>query len=108
MTTAGSSSADSMAPSGSRFRWTCRRAGQDEVTFLRASPADRPAGSGVINVGVYGVDASWFGNQVVPVTGGPGEWHSYVTWEAPSTDYLPAGPQTLTMWAAAAGRTCDT
>jgi hypothetical protein len=74
------------------------QSGRYDVTFRTASPADRPAGSGVINVGIYGVDASWVGNQVVPVTGGPGEWHSYVTWDAPITIYLPAGSQTLTMW----------
>ncbi|MBA2304741.1 MAG: carbohydrate-binding protein [Acidobacteria bacterium] len=74
--------------------------GHYTVTFRTASPVDRPAGSGEINVGIYGVDGSWVGNQPVPVTGGPGEWHTYVTWNAPSTIYLPAGPQTLTMWAA--------
>jgi hypothetical protein len=54
----------------------------------------------VINVGIHGVDGSWVGNQFVPVTGGPGEWHTYVSWNAPRTIYLPAGQQTLTMWAA--------
>ena len=76
------------------------QSGQYAVTFRTASPVDRPSGSGVINVGVYGVDGSWVGNQVVPVTGGPGEWHTYVSWNAPRTIYLPAGQQTLTMWAA--------
>jgi probable HAF family extracellular repeat protein len=76
------------------------RSGRYAVTFRTASPIDRPQGSGVINVGIYGADGSWVGNQHVPVTGGPGEWHTYVTWKAPSTIYLPAGPQTLTMWAA--------
>ena len=75
------------------------QSGQYRVTFRTASPVDRPIGSGLINVGIHGVDGSWVGNQHVPVTGGPGEWHKYVTWNAPSTIYLPAGPQMLTMWA---------
>ena len=75
------------------------RSGWYSVTFRTASPADRPGGSGVINVGIHGVAGSWVGNQHVPVTGGPGEWHSYVSWNAPHTIYLPAGLQTLTMWA---------
>jgi Carbohydrate binding module (family 6) len=75
------------------------QSGQYTVTFRTASPADRPDGSGVINVGIHGVDGSWVGNQHVPVTGGPGEWHTYVSWNAPRTIYLPAGQQTLTMWA---------
>ena len=29
-----------------------------------------------------------------------GEWHNYVSWNATGTICLPAGPQTLTMWAA--------
>ena len=70
------------------------------VRFRTASPEDRPDGSGVINVGIHGVDGSWVGNQPVPVTGAPGEWHTYVSWNAPHTIYLPAGQQTLTMWAA--------
>ena len=53
----------------------------------------------MINVGIHGVDGSWVGNQHVPVTAGPGEWHTYVSWNAPRTIYLPAGQQTLTMWA---------
>ena len=75
------------------------QSGQYTVTFRTASPADRPPGSGEINVGIHGVDGSWVGNQYVPVTGGPGEWHTYVSWNAPNTIYLPAGQQTLTMWA---------
>lgn len=73
------------------------QSGHYRVTFRTASPADRPGGSGVINVGIHGVDGSWVGNQPVPVTGGAGEWHQYVTWQAPTTIYLPAGAQTLTM-----------
>jgi hypothetical protein len=73
--------------------------GNYAVRFRTASPSDRPAGSGVINVGTYGIDASWVGNQPVPVSGGPGEWHSYVSWNASTTIYLPAGQQTLTLWA---------
>jgi hypothetical protein len=76
------------------------QSGQYRVTFRTASPSDRPSGSGVINIGIHGVDGSWMGNQHVPVTGGPGEWHSYVSWNSPTTIYLPAGQQTLTMWAA--------
>ena len=76
------------------------QSGRYTVTFRTASPTDRPAGSGVIDVGIHGVDGSWVGNQHVPVTGGPGEWHTYVSWDAPTTIYLPAGAQTLTMWAA--------
>jgi hypothetical protein len=75
------------------------QSGQYAVTFRTASPADRPAGSGAINVGIHGVDGSWVGNHPVPITGGPGGWHSYVSWNAPRTIYLPAGPQTLTLWA---------
>jgi hypothetical protein len=71
-----------------------------QVTYRTTSPADRPAASGVVNVGIHGVDGSWVGNQNVPVTGGAGEWHNYVSWNAQSTVYLPAGQQTLTMWAA--------
>ena len=82
------------------FRVNVPQSGQYRVTFRTASPADRPAGSGVINIGIHGVDGSWMGNQHVPVTGGPGEWHSYVSWNSPTTIYLPAGQQTLTMWAA--------
>ena len=76
------------------------KSGQYSVAFRTASPLDRPIGSGRINVGIYGVDGSWLENQVVPVTGGPGEWHTYVTWNAPGTIFLPAGAHTLTMWAA--------
>ena len=76
------------------------QSGHYSVTFRTASPIDRPDGSGVINLGIHGVDGSWVGNQHVPVTGGPGEWHNYVSWNAPTTIYLPAGQQTLTMWAA--------
>lgn len=76
------------------------QSGEYRVTFRTASPADRPSGSGVVNVGIHGVAGSWVDNQIVPVTGGPGEWHTYVTWKAPGAIYLPAGPQTLTMWAA--------
>ena len=76
------------------------QSGQYTVAFRTASPIDRPDGSGVINVGIHGVDGSWLGNQTVPVTGGAGEWHHYETWQAPTTIYLPAGPQALTMWAA--------
>ena len=76
------------------------QSGQYAVTFRTASPVERPAGSGVIIVGIHGVAGSWVGNQHVPVTGGPGEWHTYATWNAPTTIYLPAGQQTLTMWAA--------
>lgn len=76
------------------------QSGWYRVTFRTASPADRPPDSGVVNVGIYGVDDSWIGNQIVPVTGGAGEWHQYVDWHAPSTVYLPAGAQLLTMWAA--------
>jgi hypothetical protein len=54
----------------------------------------------VVNVGVYGVKGSWIGNQTVPVTGGPGERHTYTTWQVPTVIYLPAGAQNLTMWAA--------
>jgi hypothetical protein len=54
----------------------------------------------VVNIGVYGVQGSWIGNQTVPVTGGPGEWHQYTTWQAPTTIFLPAGAQTLTLCAA--------
>ena len=75
------------------------QSGQYTVTFRTASPLDRPGGSGLINVGIHGVDGSWVGNQHVPVTGGPGEWHTYVSWNAPSTIYLPAGQHALTMWA---------
>ena len=82
------------------FPVTVPQSGRYTVTFRTASPADRPVGSGVVNVGVYGVTGSWIGNQTVPVTGGAGEWHTYVTWQAPTTIYLPAGAQTLTMWAA--------
>jgi hypothetical protein len=82
------------------FPVTVPQTGRYRVTFRTASPADRPSGSGVVNVGVYGVDGSWIGNQPVPVTGGAGEWHQYLTWDAPTTIYLPAGAQTLTMWAA--------
>ena len=53
-----------------------------------------------MNVGIHGVDGSWIGNQTVPVTGGAGEWHQDVTWQAPTTIYLPAGAQTFTLWAA--------
>ncbi len=73
--------------------------GNYAVTFRTASPSDRPAGSGVVNVGIHGVDGSWVGNQPVPTSGDPGEWHSYVSWNAPRTIYLPAGQQTLTLWA---------
>ncbi len=76
------------------------QSGMYTVTFRTASPADRPLDSGIVNVGVYGVDASWIGNQTVPVSGAAGEWHQYVTWQAPTAIYLPAGAQTLTMWAA--------
>jgi hypothetical protein len=62
------------------------------VTYRTTSPADRPAASGVVNVGIHGVDGSWVGNQNVPVTGGAGEWHNYVSWNAQSTVYLPAWP----------------
>ena len=82
------------------FQVNVPQSGQYRVTFRTASPMDRPDGSGVINVGIHGVDGSWMGNQHVPVTGGPGEWHSYVSWNSPTTIYLPAGEQTLTMWAA--------
>ena len=82
------------------FPVTVPQSGRYQVTFRTASPADRPPDSGIVNVGVYGVDGSWLGNHPVPVTGGAGEWHEYVTWQAPTTIYLPAGPQTLTMWAA--------
>jgi Tol biopolymer transport system component len=82
------------------FPVTVPQGGRYQVTFRTASPADRPAGSGVVNVGAYGVDGSWLGNRTVPITGGPGEWHQYVAWQAPTTIYLPGGPQTLTMWAA--------
>jgi hypothetical protein len=81
------------------FRVNVPQSGQYRVTFRTASPSDRPSGSGVINIGIHGVDGSWMGNQHVPVTGGPGEWHSYVSWNSPTTIYLPAGQQTLTMWA---------
>ena len=67
------------------------QSGQYTVMFRTASPADRPDGSGVINVGIHGVDGSWIGNQTVPVTAGAGEWHQYVSWQAPATIYLPAG-----------------
>jgi carbohydrate binding protein with CBM6 domain len=76
------------------------QSGRYRVTFRVASPADRPSGSGVVNVGVYGVDGSWLENQTVPITGGAGEWHEYISWQAPTTVFLPAGAQTLTMWAA--------
>jgi len=76
------------------------QSGWYHVTFRTASPADRPASSGIVNVGIYGVDDSWIGNQIVPVTGSDGDWHQYADWEAPSTVYLPAGAQLLTMWAA--------
>ena len=82
------------------FPITVPQSGRYQVTFRTASPADRPPDSGIVNVGVYGVDGGWLGNQTVPVTGGAGEWHLYVTWQAPTTVYLRAGPQTLTMWAA--------
>ena len=82
------------------FPVTVPQSGHYKVTFRTASPADRPFGSGVVNIGVYGVDGSWIGNQTVPVTGGAGDWHTYVTWQAPTTIALPAGAQTLTMWAA--------
>ena len=82
------------------FRVNVPQSGQYNVTFRTASPIDRPNGSGVINVGIHGVNGSWVGNQQVPVTGGPGEWHNYVSWNAPTTIYLPVGQQTLTMWAA--------
>jgi hypothetical protein len=82
------------------FPVTVPRSGWYRVTFRTASPADRPPDSGVVNVGVYGVDDSWIGNQIVPVTGGAGEWHLYVDWQAPNAIYLPAGSQRLTMWAA--------
>ena len=81
------------------FRVNVPQSGQYKVTFRTASPVDRPADSGLINVGIHGVDGSWVGNQPVPATGGPGEWHSYVTWNASRTIHLPAGQQTLTMWA---------
>ncbi len=76
------------------------QSGRYTIAFRTASPGDRPSDSGMINVGIYGVDGSWLENEPVPVTGGPGEWHTYVTWNAPRTIYLPAGEQTLTMWAA--------
>ena len=82
------------------FPVTVPQSGHYLVTFRTASPADRPLGSGVVNVGAYGIDGSWIGNQTVPVTGGAGDWHTYITWQAPTTIYLPAGAQTLTMWAA--------
>jgi probable HAF family extracellular repeat protein len=82
------------------FPVTVPQSGYYTVTFRTASPADRPEGSGVVNVGVHGVAGSWIGNQTVPVTGDPGEWHTYLTWQAPTTIYLPAGAQTLTLWAA--------
>jgi len=82
------------------FQINVPETGRYAVAFRTASPEGRPAESGYVNVGVYGVEGSWVGNQVVPVTGGPGQWHNYVTWTAPSTIFLPAGPQTLTMWAA--------
>jgi hypothetical protein len=75
------------------------QSGRYAVLFRTASPADRPEGSGVVNIGSYGVDGSWLGNQTVPVTAGAGEWHHYVSWQAPATIYLPAGAQTLTLWA---------
>ena len=42
------------------------QSGQYTVTFRTASPADRPEGSGVINVGIHGVDGSWVRTNIYP------------------------------------------
>ena len=48
------------------------QSGRYQARFRTAGPADRPGGSGVVNVGVYGVNGRWVENQTVPITGGAG------------------------------------